>query len=76
MNQFMEEQICCLCVSSCSTWMFSQVSAELREKERELQETVSLLRSVTVERDQALRAARLVTNTVPQVRPQKGITKA
>uniref|UniRef100_A0A3B4DXI0 Coiled-coil domain containing 57 n=1 Tax=Pygocentrus nattereri TaxID=42514 RepID=A0A3B4DXI0_PYGNA len=43
-----------------------QVSAELREKERELQETVSLLRSVTVERDQALRAAKLVTNTVSQ----------
>ncbi|XP_036428406.1 coiled-coil domain-containing protein 57 [Colossoma macropomum] len=43
-----------------------QVSAELREKERELQETVSLLRSVTVERDQALRAARLLTNTVSQ----------
>ncbi|KAL6475465.1 hypothetical protein MHYP_G00165050 [Metynnis hypsauchen] len=43
-----------------------QVNAELREKERELQETVSLLRSVTVERDQALRAARLVTNTVSQ----------
>uniref|UniRef100_A0A8C1I658 Coiled-coil domain containing 57 n=1 Tax=Cyprinus carpio TaxID=7962 RepID=A0A8C1I658_CYPCA len=32
-----------------------QITAELREKERELQETVTLLKSVTVERDQALR---------------------
>ncbi|XP_067286295.1 coiled-coil domain-containing protein 57 isoform X2 [Pseudorasbora parva] len=31
-----------------------QKNAELREKERELQETVALLKSVTVERDQAL----------------------
>ncbi|XP_056325999.1 coiled-coil domain-containing protein 57 isoform X1 [Danio aesculapii] len=31
-----------------------QVTAELREKERELQETMTLLQSVTVERDQAL----------------------
>lgn len=31
-----------------------QINAELREKERELQETVALLKSVTVERDQAL----------------------
>ncbi|KAK3559527.1 hypothetical protein QTP86_013709, partial [Hemibagrus guttatus] len=31
-----------------------KVNAELREKERELQETVALLRSVTIERDQAL----------------------
>ncbi|XP_030630149.1 coiled-coil domain-containing protein 57 [Chanos chanos] len=35
-----------------------QVCAELREKERELQETVALLRSVTIERDQALQTAR------------------
>uniref|UniRef100_A0A9J8CZE7 Coiled-coil domain containing 57 n=1 Tax=Cyprinus carpio carpio TaxID=630221 RepID=A0A9J8CZE7_CYPCA len=32
-----------------------QITAELREKERELQETVTLLKSVSVERDQALR---------------------
>ncbi|KAA0725032.1 Coiled-coil domain-containing protein 57 [Triplophysa tibetana] len=32
-----------------------QVTAEFKEKERELQETVALLKSVTVERDQALR---------------------
>lgn len=32
-----------------------QVTAEFREKERELQETLVLLKSVTVERDQALR---------------------
>uniref|UniRef100_A0A8C2AGX6 Coiled-coil domain containing 57 n=1 Tax=Cyprinus carpio TaxID=7962 RepID=A0A8C2AGX6_CYPCA len=32
-----------------------QITAELREKERELQETVTMLKSVTVERDQALR---------------------
>lgn len=31
-----------------------QVTAELREKERELQETMTVLQSVTVERDQAL----------------------
>ncbi|XP_058263006.1 coiled-coil domain-containing protein 57 isoform X2 [Hemibagrus wyckioides] len=31
-----------------------KVNAELREKERELQETLALLRSVTIERDQAL----------------------
>ncbi|KAK2876272.1 hypothetical protein Q8A67_020368 [Cirrhinus molitorella] len=30
-----------------------QITAELREKERELQETVTLLKSVTIERDQA-----------------------
>ncbi|RXN10116.1 coiled-coil domain-containing 57 isoform X1 [Labeo rohita] len=31
-----------------------QITAELKEKERELQETVTLLKSVTIERDQAL----------------------
>lgn len=35
--------------------IFPKVNAELREKERELEETVTLLKSVTVERDQALR---------------------
>ncbi|XP_052426079.1 coiled-coil domain-containing protein 57 [Carassius gibelio] len=35
-----------------------QITAELREKERELQETVTLLKSVTVERDQALRGTK------------------
>ncbi|XP_048026596.1 LOW QUALITY PROTEIN: coiled-coil domain-containing protein 57 [Megalobrama amblycephala] len=35
-----------------------QVNAELREKERELEETVTLLKSVTVERDQALRGTK------------------
>ncbi|XP_073723165.1 coiled-coil domain-containing protein 57 isoform X2 [Misgurnus anguillicaudatus] len=35
-----------------------KVTAELREKERELQETVALLKSVTIERDQALRGTK------------------
>ncbi|XP_058650569.1 coiled-coil domain-containing protein 57 isoform X4 [Onychostoma macrolepis] len=35
-----------------------QITAELREKERELQETVTVLRSVTGERDQALRGTK------------------
>uniref|UniRef100_A0A672NB57 Coiled-coil domain containing 57 n=1 Tax=Sinocyclocheilus grahami TaxID=75366 RepID=A0A672NB57_SINGR len=35
-----------------------QITAELREKERELQEMVTLLKSVTVERDQALRGTK------------------
>lgn len=43
-----------------------QVNAELREKERELQETVALLRSVTTERDQALHG---FTSKTSQVRP-------
>ncbi|MCI4384414.1 hypothetical protein PGIGA_G00038390 [Pangasianodon gigas] len=42
-----------------------KINAELREKERELQETVALLRSVTIERDQALRG--LTSNTTSQV---------
>ncbi|KAI7797058.1 coiled-coil domain-containing protein 57 [Triplophysa rosa] len=46
----------------------SQVTAELREKERELQETVALLKSVTVERDQALRGTKPAP-TGTQVRP-------
>ncbi|KAI4902366.1 hypothetical protein NFI96_025864 [Prochilodus magdalenae] len=43
-----------------------QMSAELREKEQELQETLSLLRSVTIERDQALQVARLAPSAVSQ----------
>ncbi|MCJ8738655.1 hypothetical protein PDJAM_G00038280 [Pangasius djambal] len=42
-----------------------KINAELREKERELQETVALLRSVTIERDQALRGR--TSNTTSQV---------
>ncbi|XP_053495239.1 coiled-coil domain-containing protein 57 isoform X2 [Ictalurus furcatus] len=42
-----------------------KVNAELMEKEQELQETVALLRSVTIERDQALRG--LTSNTASQV---------
>ncbi|XP_034165392.2 coiled-coil domain-containing protein 57 isoform X2 [Pangasianodon hypophthalmus] len=42
-----------------------KINAELREKEQELQEMVALLRSVTIERDQALRG--LTSNTTSQV---------
>ncbi|KAF5893125.1 coiled-coil domain-containing protein 57 isoform X1 [Clarias magur] len=42
-----------------------RVNAELKEKEQQLQETVALLRSVTIERDQALRGC--TSNTASQV---------
>ncbi|XP_051529914.1 coiled-coil domain-containing protein 57-like isoform X3 [Myxocyprinus asiaticus] len=44
-----------------------QVTAELREKERELQETVAMLKSVTIERDQALRGTKPVPGTQASV---------
>ncbi|XP_062859035.1 coiled-coil domain-containing protein 57 isoform X2 [Trichomycterus rosablanca] len=40
-----------------------QVNAELKEKERETQMTAALLKSVTIERDQALRMAKLTSNS-------------
>ncbi|XP_072524167.1 coiled-coil domain-containing protein 57 isoform X2 [Salminus brasiliensis] len=43
-----------------------QVTAELKEKERVLQETVALLKSVTMERDKALHAVRFSSSTVCQ----------
>ncbi|XP_060796061.1 coiled-coil domain-containing protein 57 [Neoarius graeffei] len=44
-----------------------KANAELREKERELQETVALLRSVTTERDQAVRELASNTSQVTRV---------
>jgi len=43
-------------------------NAELREKERELQEILALLKSVTVERDQALHGTKPALTGI-QVRP-------
>ncbi|KAG9267960.1 coiled-coil domain-containing protein 57 [Astyanax mexicanus] len=43
-----------------------QVTAELREKERELLETVTLLKSVTIERDKALSMVKISPSTVSQ----------
>lgn len=48
--------------------IFPKVNAELREKERELEETVTLLKSVTVERDQALRGTKPALTEI-QVKP-------
>ncbi|KAM9463299.1 coiled-coil domain-containing protein 57 isoform 2-T2 [Clarias gariepinus] len=42
-----------------------KVNAELKEKEQQLQETIALLRSVTIERDQALRG--FILNKASQV---------